>query len=204
MISGPDFKDPFTTILQKGAEQGIVPNKTMEARTWYRNLAGKFKDIKPEQMLDGTKTTLTHLMHPGRMYMFMYDAKHKKTLPYWDRFPLIFPIERYHDGFLGINMHYLHPVLRATLMDALYTYVSNTKFDDSTKLNISYNILKDASRARYFKPCIKKYLNGHFRTQFLYIAPSEWDISLFLPLERFQKADKTKVWEDSRRAVNAI
>jgi hypothetical protein len=44
----------------------------------------------------------------------------RRQLPYWDRLPLIFPIEIYPDGFLGINLHYLPPMYRAKLMDALY------------------------------------------------------------------------------------
>ena len=44
---------------------------------------------------------------PGEMYMFYYDAKHKDTLPYWDRFPLVFPFSKVKDGFLGLNLHYL-------------------------------------------------------------------------------------------------
>jgi hypothetical protein len=35
----------------------------------------------------------------------------------------------------------------------------------------------------------------------MYIYPSEWDVALFLPLERFQGASKTQVWADSRRNI---
>src|ERR1700686_4103897 len=141
--------------------------KIEEARTWYRDTAkkfrfrnetGQFSKFDTKHFLDGDKVTKTDVILPGRMYMFFYDPKHKKTLPYYDSVPLIFPIEKYKDGFLGINLHYLHPTLRAKLMDALMTYANNTKFDDSTKLNISYKILKGASRTKYFKPCVKRYL----------------------------------------------
>ena len=30
----------------------------------------------------------------GKMFFFEYDPKHKATLPIYDRFPLVFPIER--------------------------------------------------------------------------------------------------------------
>ena len=46
----------------------------------------------------------------GRMYMFYYDPKHKKTLKTYDRFPLIFPIKKESDGFIGMNFHYLGSV----------------------------------------------------------------------------------------------
>jgi hypothetical protein len=37
----------------------------------------------------------------------------------------------------------------------------------------------------------------------MYIYPSEWDMALFLPTERFSKAGKDKVWIDSRKIARA-
>jgi hypothetical protein len=36
----------------------------------------------------------------------------------------------------------------------------------------------------------------------MYVFPSEWDIALFLPTERFVGASKTSVWADSRRKIS--
>ena len=74
------------------------------------------------------------------MFMFIYDPKHKDTLPFYDTFPLVFPIEIYSDSFLGINLHYLPPVLRAKLMDALYTTANNNKYNEYKLINISIKI----------------------------------------------------------------
>jgi len=137
----------------------------------------------------------------GSMYMFYYDAKHKATLPYFDRFPLIFPYKKVKGGFMGINMHYLPLQYRAKLMDSLYDVASNTKYDESTRLKINYKILSGASQFRYFKPCVKHYLTSQVRSRFLYVYPSEWDIALFMPLERFEGATKTQVYADSRKII---
>ena len=48
----------------------------------------------------------------GRLNMFFYDPKLKATLPYYDRFPLVLPLKRFENGFLGINFHYLPIPLR--------------------------------------------------------------------------------------------
>ena len=93
------------------------------------------------------------------MYTFFYDPKTKKDLPYYDRFPLIFKIKNVSGGFLGINMHYLPPQLRARLMDALYPLVTNRKYDETTRLRLTYDVLNSAAKYRFFKPTIKKYLN---------------------------------------------
>jgi hypothetical protein len=86
-------------------------------------------------------------------------------------------------------------------MDALYDTATNTRYDESTRLRLNYNILSGAAKYRYFKPCVKHYLTSQLRSRFLYVYPSEWDIALFLPLERFQGASKTKVFADSRKSM---
>ena len=135
------------------------------------------------------------------MYGFAYDPKWKKELPYYDQFPLIFPVEFHADGFTAINFHYLPHILRARLMDALYTTVNNKVYDATTKVRISYDILKGVSKFRLFKPTLKKYLRNHIRSNFFQIASNEWDIALFLPTENFKKASKDQVWADSRKKI---
>ena len=86
-------------------------------------------------------------------------------------------------------------------MDALYDTANNTKYDESTKLRISYQILDKAAKYGPFKPCVKRYLTSQVTSKFLYVYPSEWDIALFLPTERFVGASKAQVFADSRRAI---
>jgi len=135
----------------------------------------------------------------GKLYFVAYDPKWKDKLPYYDTFPLIFPIEFYPDGMLSLNMHYLPPLARARLMDALYT--TNTKHDNTTKLKISYSILKGASQFSYFKPCIKKHLFSHVQSPYIYIKPEYWDMTLFLPTARWQKEGQDTVWMESMKMV---
>jgi hypothetical protein len=88
------------------------------------------------------------------------------------------------------------------LMDNLYDVASNKRYDETTKLRISYQVLNSASKFRYFKPCIKQYLFNQMQSKFVYVYPSEWDIALFLPLERFSKASKSQVWSATRKLVS--
>lgn len=193
----------FDNILIQGARQGIIPARTVAARDWYRSAAGKLtSNITPgsfEKRTDEARKVSS--MEFGYMYAFKYDPKMKKELPYYDTFPLIFPVRMDSDGFLGINFHYLPPVLRAKLMNALYSTLTNKKYDDTTKVRISYSILQSASKYKYFKPMLKKYLRSHVRSQFLEVQVNEWDIAIFLPTESFRKADTGRVWEDSRKKL---
>jgi hypothetical protein len=193
----------FDNILIQGARQGIIPARTVAARDWYRSAAGKLMtNITPgvfEKRTDEARKVSS--MEFGYMYAFKYDPKTKKDLPYYDTFPLIFPVRMDSDGFLGINFHYLPPVLRAKLMNALYSTLTNKKYDDTTKVKISYSILQSASKYRFFKPMLKKYLRSHVRSQFLEVQVNEWDIAIFLPTESFRKADTGRVWEESRKQI---
>ena len=193
----------FDNILIQGARQGIIPARTVAAREWYRSAAGKLMtNISPgvfEKRTDEARKVSS--MEFGYMYAFKYDPKTKNDLPYYDTFPLIFPVRMDSDGFLGINFHYLPPVLRAKLMNALYSTLTNKKYDDTTKVKISYSILQSASKYRYFKPMLKKYLRSHVRSQFLEVQVNEWDIAIFLPTESFRKADTGRVWEESRKKI---
>jgi hypothetical protein len=115
--------------------------------------------------------------------------------------PLIFPYRKVKGGFYGLNMHYLPLPLRAKLMDALYETANNKQYDETTRLKLSYKILDDAAKFKEFRPCIKRYLTKQVQTRFMYIYPSEWDIALFLPTERFVGASKATVFADSRRKI---
>ena len=194
----------FDNILKKGVRQGIVPARTKAAREWYRDAASSLTTpITAGQALKKGRASLRvkPTMEFGLMYAFSYDPKWKKELPYYDVFPLVFPIQFDQDSFLGINFHYLPHILRARLMDALYPNVTNRKFDDTTRMRISYEILQSASKYRFFKPTIKRYLRTQIRSRFLEVNATEWDIALFLPTESFRKADKEKVWADSRKQI---
>lgn len=191
----------FDEILTKGVRGGQIPARESKARDWYRDTAQTYRRVNEGQLMRGDTERLTARPLTGQMYLFNYDAKHKDTLPYFDRFPLVFPFKKVKGGFYGINLHYLPLQYRAKLMDALYDVTNNNRYDETTRLRISYDILNQASRFRYFKPCVKRYLTSQLRSRFLYIYPSEWDIALFLPLERFQGASKATVFKDSRQAL---
>ena len=190
----------FDSILTQGLRAGEVPGRTQSARNWFRDTALKVRSITEGKLLRSADA-LTNQIVVGKMYMFSYDPKTKKDLPYYDRFPLIFPFKMLPDGFLGINLHYLPYVLRAKLMDLLYNYVTDPKLDDTAKLKITYSILNGAAAHKYIGPCVKRYLYSHVRSKYINVVPVEWDIALFLPVENFAKATKAQVWSDSRKMI---
>jgi hypothetical protein len=201
----------FDSLLTQGEKQNILPSKTTEARNWFRAQASKVS-LNPNSLMAQDKSAMVSVPMIGQMYLFAYDPKLKEKLPYYDRYPLVFPLDSNRlggraagsssaQGFMGLNMHYLPLRLRARLMDALYTVISDDNYDDRTHLQISYKLLSSVSRYRFYKPCLKQYLFSHVRTKFFRIDPKSWDIALFMPLERFSGASPSAVHRDSYAKV---
>jgi hypothetical protein len=191
----------FDTIITQGVRAGKVPARTEEAREWYRNAGKQIKRVNENTLMRSDTDRLVNKLLPGAMYMFQYDPKYKETLPYYDRVPLIFPFKLIKGGFYGINLHYLPLTLRARLMDGLYDYTNNKRYDESTRMTLSYKLLNASANLKYFKPCIKHYLYDHVQSRFMYIYPSEWDIAIFLPTARFEKRTANYVHGQSRQAI---
>ena len=127
-----------------------------------------------------------------------YDPKFKKTLPYYDRFPLSIIVCPAEKGFHGLNTHYLPPEIRAKLFDALLDLSTDKKLTERRRLELTYGMLKGSSKLKYFKPTYKSYLTSHIDSKIVIVPPEEWSNVLFLPLQHFKKATAQEVWKDSR------
>lgn len=191
----------FDTLLTRGVKSGQLPARTQAARDWYRNEAEQVT-VTPTKLMRENQSKVVRGYDIGNMMLFQYDPKLKKSLPYYDTFPLVFPIEPRDNGFLGLNMHYLPLRQRAMLMDALYSLVSDNRYDEKTQLKLSYDVLKASSRFKLFRPCVKHYISSHIKSRRIKIDPIEWDMALFLPLQRFQKASASQVYKDSLRIAS--
>ena len=176
------------------AKEGLTP-RSNQARAW---LQSKIKELKPNRtslMRDRDKLKEKSVI--GKMYFYFYDPKTKDTMRYYDRFPLVIPIESYNDGFLGLNLHYIAPKYRMTLLDKLSVTASNKTYDEKTKLRLNYKYLANASRVFEATPCIKRYLFSQIQSRFLEITADEWDIAALLPMESFVGASTSKVYAES-------
>ena len=168
-----------------------------------RNPTKMARDIKNEKNRYVSKSTLgiNSKFLIGGLYFFFYNPKLKDDLPYYDIFPLVIPLERYSDGFLGINLHYLPIRYRMMLMMKIKNFAIYNDQDEIKRLRVTYDILNASRRYREFKPCIKRYLNTHIRSQILAVQPDEWDIATYLPVHQFRKAPSKDVWQESVETI---
>jgi len=162
---------------------GIKP-RTGQARTWLQSKISQLRiPTSRANLLNDPKRSGGYAVI-GKMYFFSYDPKYKETLPVYDRFPLVLPMELYGDGFLGMNLHYLDPYSRLALLDQLQDFINNDKYDDTTRFKLSYRVLAASRRYSLFERCVKRYLFEHIRSSMIYIEPDSWETAIFLPTEK--------------------
>ena len=187
----------LTTLAEQKTGLG---HKTlsMDAVSWMNE---KIKEIRrPVAVANAIakeKDRRTSVVRLGMMYCYYYDAKTKDDLPYWDRFPMIIVLEKYSDGFLGLNLHYLPPKFRVVFLKKLMKYAQLNDENEIHRIRATYDILNATRRMAEFKPCLKRYLYGNIRSRILTIKPNEWDVATMLPLQQFKKARAQTVWKDS-------
>jgi hypothetical protein len=176
---------------------------TKKSRGWFEQqvLLMTKQQLTPQRVLQGNTEQLTTRVMPGKLYMFLYDPKLKEELPYYDRFPLVFPFRKTADGFIGLNMHYLPYHFRIMLLDRLMVYKSNSRMDETTRLKYSWALIDGVSKYAAAKPCVKQYLISHVRSQFRQVISKDWVTAMLLPVERFVGASKQEIWSDSRKLM---
>jgi hypothetical protein len=199
----------YARLLAKYAatRTGVI-NSGKASREWFRSAARSvrgvssdklFREASPVNLIDSGRLTLGQ---SGKMLLYSYDPKHKKTLPYYDRLPLIFITSLAKGGFYGINLHYLPPKQRAQLFDIIVGIIDKNKNNPKRVNMLTWKMLKRASKYPLYKPCIKRYLFGHVRSKMYTVPREEWDMTLMLPIEKFEKLSKRKVFEESLKKVN--
>ena len=195
------MESKLTTLAEEKKQAGL---KTMskDSIAWLKE---KIVEIKrPDKIsaaIRGETFRKANQFKIGMMYCFFYDPKTKATLPYYDKFPLVFPFSRTEDGFIGLNMHYLPHKLRFVLLDRLLMFKNNEKFDESTKLKYSWAAIDGMSKFALAKPCVKRYLSSHMKSPLHNINSDDWATAMMLPVERFVGASQAAIWADSRNKI---
>ena len=163
---------------------------------WFRNKIKEFGTPKSMDLIrDGKRTSIPTF---GLLNMFVYDPKLKDKLPYYDTFPLVLPIEKYDNGFLGINLHYLSIPMRIRLLDRLTNFTNNSQFDETTVIQADDSKLKNVN---LIKPCLKRYLAGNVKSKFRKVGADEFIVATLLPVQRFKKQSDKHVFAKSRGMI---
>lgn len=174
-----------------------LQDNQLKSANWYKKAASLIADkVSSNKLMRSGK--LLGRPSAGRMCMFFYDPKTAQKLPFYDIFPLVLPIDTFRGGFVGLNFHYLPYGLRYKLLEQLQQFATNKKFDETTRLQVTYNSVKNIG---LIKPAIKKYLWRQVQSNFLRVDVDEMAIAIYLPVAQFKKASLTRVFADSRRKI---
>ena len=186
----------FDKLESEAFRKGIQA-RTKEAEVWFAKNVKKLGKLGPNVLKDDRlkKTSI----RAGDMVMYTYDPKLKKTLPYYDTFPLAIIVGKAPGGFHALNLHYLPPKVRAIFLDKLNDVTNNQKFDDSTKFKITYKLLQSTKNYKYFAPCYKHYLTPNVTSSVMKVNAAEWNIAIFLQTAAFRKKSQRYIWGQSRR-----
>ena len=175
-----------------------IEERTDESLAWFRGNLRRIRLRVDEVARTQGETVQPSEMRMGEMFMYVYDAKYKETLPWYDKFPLVILLEKNPTGFLGLNLHYIAPRFRAKFLDKLYEYETDRGLEDEKRFMITYELLRSVTDLKYGIPCLKKYLWGHIDSRIQRIDPDHWDVVSMLPLQRFTVNANT-VYADSKR-----
>jgi len=189
----------LTTLAEQKKAAGHV-TMSKDATVWLQDKINELKKASIAQIpstINREKFRQMSQFRLGMMYCFYYDPKTKADLPYWDRFPMVLVLERYNDGFLGLNLHYLPVKFRVAFLTKLMRFAQLTPDNDIKRMRISYDILDASKKYAEFRPCLKRYLHSHIRSKMLMIQPNEWDVATMLPIQQFRGAKPQEVWRDS-------
>ncbi|MCK5020812.1 MAG: hypothetical protein KAS32_27570 [Candidatus Peribacteraceae bacterium] len=184
---------------EHGLEPGQATGGKMNAKkslTWFRKWVRKsYSSLRTSQVMRDKKAIRAGPM-PGDFYFYVYDPKWKETLSYYDKFPLTLVLDVDAKGWLGLNFHYLPPVMRVLFLSELLKFRTEKRYRRNTKIRVSWDRIKTLANSRAAKHAIKRYLHDHVRSKFIKVPSEIYGIAVQLPVERFEKASKKKVWGD--------
>ena len=194
------IQESFLSRVSDAVRSGTVGKEVKRSTKWFHD---KIKGLKGEVRNRFSSTNAAKFYREsekindavfkrrvslGDLFCYYYNPKYRKTLPYYDMFPMIMLLSAEKETFLGINFHYLRPKWRAILLDRVTAKIGGGIPKWSKLRNI-----------KQIAPTIKRYRFDHIMRKVVPIEEDEQEIAIFLPTERFKKAGKTKVWSESER-----
>ena len=182
-------KKPFSNIQHEAGG-------TEQTARWYQKTVRAFASAinSPNEVFGSDLGEFATQLDVGSMYMYTYNPKTKQTLPYWDTCPLVMITEPLPNGFSGLNLHYLSPLLRATLLDKV---IPTGEITSKSKLGTQWHQLSNFSKFPEARRSTKRYLSNQITSRMFKVDPKHWKSAIFLPVQRFQGASDALVYRET-------
>jgi len=176
--------------LFKGLKKDSIRRASSRSDKWLAN--------KIDAIGDSSKSAKPRL---GEMFLYVYDAKTKDKLQFWDANPLIIMLSRAEGGYYGLNLHYIPPRMRILFLEEMLK-IDASSLASRTKEAAKSTILRRASKTKFFAPMIKRYLFSQVRSKFVKIPQEEWFNVASLPVANWKKSGAPSVYANSRRTLS--
>lgn len=155
------------------------------------------------------KLLMTRRLLPGQMVFFKYKPigeKYEKrdTYTYYDKYPLVMVTESKREWFAGINVHFIDPVHRKFLFDAIMRNIPVIKsgLEWRNRLRLNYDRLVARRIFKFFKPCYRAYSWKGMRRRPVIVPFNLWEEMVMAENMRFIEKKRHTVYRNSY--LNAI
>lgn len=184
--------NPITTLRERE-----TPTSSFR---WYQDMIRKLglTSITPQKVMKSDIGEMVTNVIPGNMYLFMYDPKTADKLPFYDTLPVVVMFRKVQDGFYGLNLHYLPPMMRMRLLDRMMEVVNDEALGENTKMMVTWKLLSNVSRYPGANVAVKRYLYNQISSRIMRIYPKDWRKTIMLPIDNFEKASRNQVFNDTR------
>ena len=192
----------FNIYAEQMSEESISP-RSEASRNWFLDKVKSISETSVDRanLLKQEPLVATGNPLSGKMYMFWYNPKMKKQLPYYDTFPLIILLDVGAGNMTGLNLHYLPIGLRQRLFYGMLGRASSSSFNSRTYMKITYEYLKANSNLKAFRPCYKKYLTNQIKGRIVNVPAQEWETAIYLPTSSFKKKPAGYVHRESKKMI---
>lgn len=167
-------------------------------------------DIMTRYLLDVRYEVTIAEMKRGNVYHFPYNPKDKKV-EYFDRTPCIVYLGKTRDsqGFYGLNLNYLHPILRHDVVTRLPYYKNELVYENYAKtldrvskrikvfevdVQFGYIEAKTLYRREY-KHIIKRYSNNRLQDNPVPIGIKIAKLVSMFDIHSFNKRNPYPLWK---------
>lgn len=139
-------------------------------------------------------------LEPGQIFTYSYHPKHAETLPYYDRFPLILFLDVQKNGnLLGLNLHYLNPVIRSRILGKLIGTVASNVIRHDNRIKITYGMVKELAAYKPLQFAIKSYIPRNIAGKMVRIPPIAWSHAVVFPSQLFVGKSDGSIWKEAVR-----
>ena len=189
----------FETINNFAKLRGFYNRYNREAINWYKSQISKL-NVGRMQLLSDNQKYQHASPGPGHFCFFFYSAKgyQEGTLPYYDTSPMSLILSAGGGYADGLNWHYLSLPLRVQLFQQILA-IEGGRLSEQQKFSATYEAIK--AMTNLYKPCYKRYLLNHVKSQAVWVPMDSALIATFLPVANFKGASQAKVYADSRALI---